>query len=147
MVGNPVLIAALTKMKSYLDYGSFAPIQHAAVAALNGPEDCVEEIRLRYQERRNVLCEGLSQIGWNVKKPKASMFLWAKIPEAYQDLGSMKFAEKLIKEASVAVAPGIGFGEGGEGYVRFGLIVENDRTEQALANLKALFIKDGLLAQ
>ena len=145
MVGNPILIAALTKMKSYLDYGSFAPIQHAAVAALTGPQDCVEEIRLRYQDRRNTLCEGLSAIGWDVKKPKASMFLWAKIPKAYQSLGSMKFAEKLIKEASVAVAPGIGFGEGGEGYVRFGLIVDNDRTEKALANLKAMFIKDGLL--
>lgn len=145
MVGNPILIAALTKMKSYLDYGSFAPIQHAAVAALTGPQDCVEEIRLRYQDRRNTLCEGLSAIGWDVKKPQASMFLWAKIPKAYQSLGSMKFAEKLIKEASVAVAPGIGFGEGGEGYVRFGLIVDNDRTEKALANLKAMFIKDGLL--
>lgn len=145
MVGNPILIAALTKMKSYLDYGSFAPIQHAAVAALTGPQDCVEEIRLRYQDRRNTLCEGLSAIGWDVKKPQASMFLWAKIPKAYQSLGSMKFAEKLIKKASVAVAPGIGFGEGGEGYVRFGLIVDNDRTEKALANLKAMFIKDGLL--
>lgn len=145
MVGNPVLIAALAKMKSYLDYGSFAPIQHAAVAALTGPQDCVEEIRLRYQERRNILCEGLSAIGWNVKKPKASMFLWAKIPEAYQSMGSMAFAAKLIKEASVAVAPGIGFGAGGEGYVRLGLIVDNDRTEKAIANLKAMFIKDGLL--
>ena len=145
MVGNPVLIAALTKMKSYLDYGSFAPIQHAAVAALTGPQDCVEEIRLRYQERRNVLCDGLSAIGWDVKKPKASMFLWAKIPEAYQSMGSMAFAAKLIKEASVAVAPGIGFGAGGEGYVRLGLIVDNDRTEKAIANLKAMFIKDGLL--
>lgn len=145
MVGNPVLIAALAKMKSYLDYGSFAPIQHAAVAALTGPQDCVEEIRLRYQERRNVLCDGLSAIGWDVKKPKASMFLWAKIPEAYQSMGSMAFAAKLIKEASVAVAPGIGFGAGGEGYVRLGLIVDNDRTEKAIANLKAMFIKDGLL--
>lgn len=147
MVGNPTLIAALTKMKSYLDYGSFAPIQHAAVTALTGPQDCVEEIRLRYQNRRNLLCEGLSSIGWDVKKPKASMFLWAKIPEAYQSLGSMKFAEKLIKEASVAVAPGIGFGQGGEGYVRFGLIVEDERTEKALENLRQLFIKDGLLAE
>ena len=147
MVGNPTLIGALTKMKSYLDYGSFAPIQHAAVTALTGPQDCVEEIRLRYQNRRNLLCEGLSAIGWDVKKPKASMFLWAKIPEAYQHLGSMKFAEMLIKEASVAVAPGIGFGEGGEGYVRFGLIVEDDRTEKALENLRKLFIKDGLLAE
>lgn len=145
MVGNPVLIAALTKMKSYLDYGSFAPIQHAAVAALNGPEDCVEEIRLRYQNRRNLLCEGLAEIGWDVKKPKASMFLWAKIPEAYREMGSMKFAAKLIEEASVAVAPGIGFGEGGEGYVRFGLIVDDERTKKALSNLKSLFIKDGLL--
>ena len=145
MVGNPVLVAALAKMKSYLDYGSFAPIQHAAVAALNGPQDCVEEIRLRYQDRRNVLCEGLASIGWGVKKPKASMFLWAKIPEAYAHLGSMKFAEKLIKEASVAVAPGIGFGEGGEGYVRFGLIVDNDRTEKAIENLRQLFITDGLI--
>lgn len=147
MVGNPTLIAALTKIKSYLDYGSFAPIQHAAVAALTGPQDCVEEIRLRYQARRDLLCEGLSSIGWEVKKPKASMFLWAKIPDAYRDMGSMKFAEKLIKEASVAVAPGIGFGAGGEGYVRFGLIVEDDKTAQAIENLRQMFIKDGLVVE
>lgn len=145
MVGNSTLITALTKMKSYLDYGSFAPIQYAASVALTGPQDCVEEIRLRYQTRRDQLCEGLASIGWDVKKPKASMFLWAKIPEAYQAMGSMKFAEKLIKEASVAVSPGIGFGEGGEGYVRFGLVVDSARTEKAIENLRALFVKDGLL--
>ncbi len=145
MVGNPTLIAALTKMKSYLDYGSFAPIQYAAVEALTGPQECVEEIRQMYQDRRDLLCDGLNSIGWEVEKPKASMFLWAKIPENYRAMGSMKFAEKLIKEASVAVAPGLGFGEKGEGYVRFGLIVDNARAAQAIENLKAMFKKDGLL--
>jgi len=141
--GNEELVAALTRIKSYLDYGTFTPIQVAAIAALEGPDDCVEEIRALYELRRNVLCEGLQEIGWDVEKPKATMFVWAKIPSFYSHMGSLEFSKYLLQEAHVAVSPGIGFGAQGDNYVRFGLIENNHRTRQALRNLKSLFRRDG----
>jgi alanine-synthesizing transaminase len=143
--GNKELIEALTRIKSYLDYGMFTPVQVAAIEALDNCDDVVEEIRLMYQDRRDILCDGLNDIGWTVEKPKATMFVWAKIPKQYQEMGSMKFSEYLLKEAKVAVAPGIGFGENGDDSVRFGLIENKERTRQAIRNIKALFKKDGLL--
>ena len=145
MVGNEVLVSALARIKSYLDYGMFTPIQIAAITALEGPQDCVEEIRLMYQERRDVLCDGLNNIGWSVNKPKATMFVWAKIPEAYREMGSLEFSKKLLLEARVAVSPGIGFGEYGDDHVRFSLIENEHRTRQAIRGLKAMFKKDGIL--
>ena len=144
MVGNEILVSALARMKSYLDYGMFLPIQIAAITALEGPQDCVEEIRMMYQERRDVLCEGLNNIGWEVKIPKATMFVWAKIPEIYREMGSLEFSKKLLLEAKVAVSPGIGFGEYGDDHVRFSLIENEHRTRQAMRGLKAMFKKDGL---
>jgi alanine-synthesizing transaminase len=143
--GNPELIYALTRIKSYLDYGMLTPIQVAAITALEGPVDCVHEIRDRYERRRNVLCDGLNEIGWKVSKPKATMFVWAPIPEHYVSMGSLEFSKYLLKEAHVAVSPGIGFGQQGDGFVRFGLIENKDRTRQALRNLKILFKRDGLI--
>lgn len=143
MVGNETLVAALARMKSYLDYGMFTPIQIAAITALDGPQDCVEEIRKMYQDRRDVLCEGLNHIGWQVEKPKATMFVWAKIPEQYKAMGSLEFSKKLLLEAKVAVSPGIGFGEYGDDHVRFSLIENEHRTRQAIRGLKAMFKKDG----
>lgn len=145
--GNEELVAALTRIKSYLDYGTFTPIQVAAITALEGPDDCVEEIRALYEKRRNVLCQGLNELGWHVTPPKATMFVWAPIPEHYAPMGSLEFSKYLLKEAQVAVSPGIGFGQQGDGYVRFGLIENKDRMRQALRNLKALFRKDGLTVQ
>lgn len=145
MVGNPTLVEALARMKSYLDYGTFTPIQVAAITALEGPQDCVKEISDLYQSRRDVLCEGLESIGWKVDIPKATMFVWAKIPPQYQAMGSLEFAKKMIREASVATAPGIGFGDYGDSYVRFGLIENSQRTRQAIRNLKEMFKKDGLI--
>ena len=145
MVGNETLVSALARIKSYLDYGMFLPIQIAAISALEGPQDCVEDIRLMYQERRDVLCDGLNNIGWTVNKPKATMFVWAKIPEAYREMGSLEFSKKLLLEARVAVSPGIGFGEYGDDHVRFSLIENEHRTRQAVRGLKAMFKKDGLL--
>lgn len=144
MVGNKTLVAALGRMKSYLDYGMFTPIQVAAIAALEGPQECVEEIRSMYQSRRDVLCDGLNNIGWQVEKPKATMFVWAKIPEAYQHLGSLEFSKKLLTEAKVAVAPGIGFGDYGDDHVRFGLIENEHRTRQAVRGIREMFRKDGV---
>lgn len=143
--GNPELVGALTRIKSYLDYGTFTPIQVAAIAALEGSTECVEDIRVRYEKRRNVLCEGLNEIGWEVTKPKATMFLWAPIPPHYLSMGSLEFSKYLLKEAHVAVSPGIGFGQQGDEYVRFGFIENKDRTRQALRNIKAMFKRDGLL--
>jgi alanine-synthesizing transaminase len=143
--GNEELVAALTRIKSYLDYGTFTPIQVAAIAALEGPDDCVKEIRDMYERRRNQLCDGLNDLGWEVTRPKATMFVWALIPEHYRSMGSLEFSKYLLKEAQVAVSPGIGFGQQGDAYVRFGLIENKDRTRQALKNLKALFKRDGLL--
>ncbi|MCG8125232.1 MAG: alanine transaminase, partial [Candidatus Thiodiazotropha taylori] len=132
MSGNKTLVAALARIKSYLDYGTFTPIQVAAIAALEGPQDVVREICGMYQSRRDVLCDGLNNIGWRVEKPKATMFVWAPIPEPYQAMGSLEFSKKLLSEAKVAVSPGIGFGEHGDDHVRFGLIENEHRTRQAV---------------
>jgi alanine-synthesizing transaminase len=145
MCGNEVLVAALARIKSYLDYGMFTPIQVAAIAALEGPQECVKEICDMYQQRRDVLCEGLCAVGWQVEKPKATMFVWAPIPEAYRDMGSLEFSKKLLADARVAVSPGIGFGEQGDGYVRFGLIENAHRTRQAIRGIKEMFRKDGII--
>jgi alanine-synthesizing transaminase len=134
--GNKTLISALTRIKSYLDYGAFTPVQVAATAALNGPQDCVEEIRQRYKERRNVLIEGLAAAGWAVPSPPASMFAWAPIPPAFAHLGSLEFSKLLMREAKVAVAPGLGFGEHGEGFVRIALVENRQRIRQAVRSIK-----------
>ena len=139
MVGNPILVAALARMKSYLDYGMFTPIQVAAIAALEGPQECVKEISDMYQSRRDVLCEGLSAIGWKVEKPKATMFVWAPIPEQFKEMGSLEFSKLLLKEAKVAVSPGIGFGDYGDDHVRFGLIENEHRTRQAVRGIREMF--------
>ena len=136
--GNKTLIEALARVKSYLDYGAFTPIQVAATAALNGPQDCVEEMRSLYQSRRDVLVEGLSAAGWEIPSPKATMFAWAPIPESYREAGSLEFSKVLLREAKVAVSPGIGFGEYGEGFVRIALVENLHRTRQAIRNIKAL---------
>jgi alanine-synthesizing transaminase len=140
--GNPLLIAALARVKSYLDYGAFTPIQVAATAALNGPQDCVAEIRQRYKERRDVLVESFAAAGWHVPPPPASMFCWAPLPPAYKDVGSMAFAKLALTEAKVAVSPGVGFGEYGEGYVRLGLVENRHRIRQAARNLKSFLASD-----
>ncbi len=142
MCGNPTLIGALTRLKSYLDYGTFTPIQVASVTALEDSQDCVQDIQDMYYQRRNVLCEGLNAIGWQVEKPKATMFVWAEIPDEYKSMGSLEFAKKLIKDAKIAVSPGIGFGSYGDDHVRFALIENPHRTRQALRNIKEMFKKD-----
>lgn len=139
MCGNSTLVAALARMKSYLDYGMFTPIQVAAITALEGPQDCVQEICELYEKRRDVLCAGLNNIGWEVEFPKATMFLWARIPEQYRDIGSLEFSKKLLQEAKVAVSPGIGFGDYGDDHVRFSLIENEQRTRQALRGIKQMF--------
>jgi alanine-synthesizing transaminase len=140
--GNRKLITALTRIKSYLDYGAFTPIQVAAAAALNGPQDCVREIRELYHERRDVLIQGLAQAGWQVPSPPASMFAWAPIPPQYAHLGSLEFSKLLLKHAEVAVSPGIGFGEYGDGHVRLALVENVQRIRQAVRNIKA-FLQAG----
>ncbi len=135
-VGNQKLIQALARMKSYLDYGAFTPIQVAATAALNGPQDCVEEARQIYKARRDVLIPGLLDAGWNVPSPPATMFAWAPIPPAFAHLGSLEFSKRLLTEAKVAVAPGLGFGEYGDGHVRIALVENEHRTRQAVRNIK-----------
>jgi alanine-synthesizing transaminase len=145
MVGNKTLVAALARIKSYLDYGTFTPIQVAAIAALEGPQDVVREIRDMYQSRRDVLCDGLNNIGWRVQRPKATMFVWASIPEPYREMGSLEFSKKLLQEARVAVSPGIGFGEHGDDHVRFGLIENEHRTRQAIRGIRDMFRRDGLI--
>jgi alanine-synthesizing transaminase len=135
--GNPSLIGALARIKSYLDYGAFTPIQVAATAALNGCQDCVEEVRTRYRERRDVLIEGLAAAGWPVPAPPATMFVWAPIPEPWRALGSLAFSKLLLEEAKVAVSPGIGFGEYGEGYVRLALVENRQRIRQAVRSIKS----------
>jgi alanine-synthesizing transaminase len=139
--GNRQLIAALTRIKSYLDYGAFTPVQVAATAALNGPQDCVVEIRDRYRARRDVLVEGLAGAGWEVPLPPATMFAWAPIPERFHNLGSLEFSKLLLQEARVAVSPGVGFGEYGDTHVRFALVENRQRTRQAIRNIKAFFSK------
>jgi len=147
MCGNQKLVAALTRMKSYLDYGMFTPIQVAGIAALEGPQDCVEEIRLMYQSRRDVLCTGLDTLGWHVEPPKATMFVWAPIPEPYKDMGSLEFSKKLLSAAKVAVSPGIGFGSYGDDHVRFGLIENEHRTRQAIRGIRNMFKQDKVILQ
>ena len=145
MVGNRDLCNALARIKSYHDYGTFTPLQVASVIALDGPQDCVEEVRLKYQNRRNVLARGLHEAEWMVEVPKASMYIWAKIPPAYEKLGSLEFAKKLLADAKVAVSPGVGFGEYGDDHVRFALIENEERTRQAVRGIKDMLRKDGLL--
>ena len=142
--GNASLVGALARIKSYLDYGMFTPIQVAAIAALEGDQSCVSEINALYKNRRDVLCKGLNAAGWPVQLPKATMFVWAQIPEAYREMGSLEFSKKLLTQASVAVSPGVGFGEYGEGYVRFGLIENTHRIRQAVRNIKKMMKADGL---
>jgi alanine-synthesizing transaminase len=145
MVGNQRLCAALARIKSYHDYGTFTPIQVAAITALEGPQDCVEEIRLMYQKRRDALVKGLNEVGWHVQAPKATMFLWTPIPEPYSHLKSLEFSKKVLADAKVAVSPGIGFGDYGDDHVRFALIENEMRTRQAIRGLRDMFKKDGLL--
>jgi len=135
-VGNKDMIAALKRIKSYLDYGMFQPIQIASIIALNGPYDCVQEIAETYRQRRDALVDGLDRIGWHIEKPKATMFVWARIPEQYRKMGSVEFAKMLIKTAKVAVSPGMGFGEYGDEYVRFALVENTHRTRQAIRGIK-----------
>ena len=137
-VGNIRLINALTRIKSYLDYGAFTPVQVAAAAALNGPQDCVQEIRNTYQKRRDVLINSMARAGWNIPSPKASMFAWAPIPDKYKDKGSLEFAKELMLKADVAVSPGVAFGEFGEGFVRVGLVENEQRIRQAAKNIKKI---------
>ena len=139
MVGNKKLVSALARIKSYFDYGTFTPIQVASIAALEGPQDCVREIVENYRHRRDVLVPGLNKLGWPVEMPKATMFAWARIPEQYSKLGSLEFSKKLLLEAKVAVSPGIGFGDQGDGHVRFSLIENEERTRQALRGIKHMF--------
>ncbi len=140
--GNPRLIAALARVKSYLDYGAFTPIQVAATAALNGPQDCIEEMRVLYKDRREVLVKGLKAAGWDVPAPEASMFLWAPIPERFRHLGSVGFSKLLLDKAKVAVAPGLGFGEHGDEHVRIALVENNHRIRQALRGIKTFLSGD-----
>lgn len=140
--GNPRLIAALARVKSYLDYGAFAPIQIAATAALNGPQDCIEEMRVLYKDRRDVLVKGLRAAGWEVPSPEASMFMWAPIPERFRHLGSVGFSKLLLEKAKVAVAPGLGFGEHGDEHVRIALVENNHRIRQALRGIKTFLSGD-----
>jgi len=135
-VGNQEMIGALTKIKSYLDYGMFQPVQIASIIALNGPQDCVKTIVNRYERRRNALVRGLNRIGWSVAYPQATMFVWARIPPAYSDMGSLEFSKLLLREGKVAVSPGIGFGEGGDDYVRFALVENEHRIYQAIRGIK-----------
>ena len=140
-VGNKKLIEALTKIKSYLDYGAFTPVQVAAIAALNGPQDCVEDIRSIYLKRRNILVEGFTRIGWKMDHPKSTMFVWAPLPKKFLNMGSLEFSKLLLKNGKVAVAPGIGFGINGEGFVRIGLVENENRIRQAIKNVKLFFDK------
>jgi alanine-synthesizing transaminase len=146
MVGNPDLVAALARIKSYHDYGTFTPLQVAAIAALEGDQACVGEIAAKYQARRDVLHKGLTEIGWEVELPKASMYLWARIPPQYRDLGSLEFAKRLLEKARVCVSPGIGFGDQGDPYVRFALIENESRIRQAVRGIRAMFKADAAVA-
>jgi alanine-synthesizing transaminase len=140
--GNPTLIAALTRIKSYLDYGSFTPMQVAATTAINGSQQCVAELRTMYKERRDILVEGLHQAGWKVQSPEASMFIWAELPEAYRHIGSLAFSQLMIEHAEVAVAPGIGFGEYGDTHVRIAMVENKQRLRQAVRNIKHFLAQD-----
>jgi alanine-synthesizing transaminase len=144
MVGNADLVHALARIKSYHDYGSFTPVQVAAIAALEGDQQCVKDITAAYQKRRDVLVKGLREAGWPVECPRASMYIWAKIPEAYRALGSLEFAKQLLAKAKVSVSPGIGFGDHGDEHVRFALIENESRIRQAVRGIKAMFKADGV---
>ncbi len=146
-VGNRRLIAALTRVKSYLDYGAFTPIQVAACAALDGPQDCIDEARDIYRKRRDVLVESFGRAGWDIPSPEASMFAWAPLPPKFTHLGSVEFSKLMMKEAGVAVSPGVGFGENGEGYVRMALVENEQRIRQAARNLKTLLQSDAVAAE
>lgn len=145
MVGNAELVNALARIKSYHDYGTFTPLQVAAIAALDGPQQCVAEIVEKYQRRRDVLAKGLQEAGWDIEVPKASMYIWAHIPPAYRHMGSLEFSKRVLEVAKVAVSPGIGFGDQGDEYVRFALIENEQRIRQAVRGIKEMFRKDGLL--
>jgi len=145
MVGNKELVHALSRIKGYHDYGTFTPIQVASIAALEGPQECVTDIALKYQKRRDVLLKGLGEAGWTVETPKASMYVWAKIPAEYRKLGSLEFTKRLLAQAKVSVSPGIGFGEYGDDHVRFALIENEPRTRQAIRGIKQMFREGGLL--
>jgi len=148
VVGNERICAALARVKSYLDYGAYTPIQVAAATALNGPQDCVDEIRATYRSRRDVLVETMRRAGWEIPSPAASMFAWAPVPDKFQAAGSLLFSKLLIEEAGVAVAPGVGFGEYGEGYVRVGLVENEHRIRQAARNVKRFLSRsDEILAR
>ena len=138
-MGNPTLVGALARIKSYLDYGGFTPVQVAAISALEGDQACVAEIRETYKKRRDVLCRGLNDIGWAVEPPKATMFVWAKIPPQFANMGSLEFSKLLLSEARVAVSPGVGFGQYGDDHVRFALIENEHRTRQALRGIRRMF--------
>jgi alanine-synthesizing transaminase len=142
--GNERLIGALTRVKSYLDYGAFAPIQIAAAAALNGPQDSVAEMRMLYRERRDLLVKGLAAAGWDVPSPDGSMFIWAPIPEKFRHLGSVEFSKLMLARAKVAVAPGLGFGEHGDSHVRIALVENNQRIRQALRGIRGFLAGDNL---
>src|SRR3546814_988367 len=145
MVGNRELGNALSRINSSHDYGTFTPIQVAAIAALDGPQECVNEVVEQYRSRRDVLARGLHEAGWNVEVPKASMYIWAQIPEPYRAMRSLEFAKRVLSDANVAVSPGIGFGAYGDEYVRFALIENEQRTRQAVRRIKDMYRKDGLL--
>ncbi len=147
VAGNDKLVAALARVKSYLDYGAYTPIQVAAAAALDGPQDCVEEFRQIYRSRRDVLVESFGRAGWDVPSPAASMFAWAPIPESMREMGSLEFAIKLMNEAHVAVAPGAGFGEHGDGYVRIALVENEQRIRQAARNIRKFMSAHGIEAE
>src|SRR5689334_21739513 len=145
MVGNRDLVNALARIKGYHDYGTFTPLQVASIAALEGPQECVGEIALKYQKRRDVLVKGLHEAGWIVESPKASMYVWARIPGAYAKMGSLEFAKHVLAKAKVSVSPGVGFGEFGDGHVRFAMIENEARTRQAIRGIKQMLREDGLL--
>ncbi len=146
LVGNETLIAALARIKSYMDYGSFTPIQVAAIAALEGPQEFVTELQAMYQHRRNVMCDGLINAGWHVEIPKATLYIWARIPEPYREMGSLEFSKKLLTDAKVAVAPGIGFGIHGDDAVRIALIENTHRSRQAIRGIREMLRRDGLVS-
>jgi alanine-synthesizing transaminase len=146
MVGNPELVGALARLKSYFDYGTFTPLQVAGIVALEGPQECVAEIRDNYSRRRDCLVQGLNKAGWDVASPKATMFVWAPIPAPWRHMGSLEFSKVLLSEAKVAVSPGIGFGEFGDGHVRFALIENEERTRQALRGIRQMLQKENVVA-
>jgi alanine-synthesizing transaminase len=142
-VGNERVIGALARVKSYLDYGAFTPIQVAATAALNGPQECIEEMRQTYKRRRDAMVESFERAGWPIPAPKASMFAWAPLPKGFESMGSIEFSKLLVEKAEVAVSPGIGFGEHGEGYVRIALVENEQRIRQAARNIRR-FLESGV---